>query len=145
GSGLCACARVEAAAPTRAMRTAQTNARFRFITFTHSPAVLAPGSTRRGLAHATVLQSASFRPKASALDSFVGRRSEQGGEWPEWRQRHVFVIDEVRLSQRQTPHDGLGVGHGGRWEDEHDAFTVAPLEPLPKLAIKVETNRGADL
>src|SRR5262245_54632664 len=59
--------------------------------------------------------------------SFVGRRPEQGGEWPEWRQRNVFVIDEVRLSQWQTVHDGLRVSHGSRRKDEHHASPVAPL------------------
>jgi len=77
--------------------------------------------------------------------SFAGRRSEQGGERPEWRQRDVFEIDELRLWQRQTRHDHLRVSHGGRREDEHDALTVAALEPLPKPAIKVEADRGADL
>src|SRR5262245_34586366 len=81
----------------------------------------------------------------STLCSFVGRWSEQRSEWPEWRQRDVFVIDEVRLSQRQSLHNGLRVGHGGRGEDKDDALTIAPLEPLPNLAVKVEANRGADL
>ena len=77
--------------------------------------------------------------------SFAGRRSEQGGEWPEWRQGDVFVIDEVRLRQRQTRHDRVRVFHSGRWKDEDDALTVAPLKPLPNLAIKVKANCGAHL